>query len=92
MPTLLIEHPITDFDTWNTAFGRFAAARHQAGVRSQRVRRPIDDPHYVVVELDFDTAPQAEAFLAFLTTTVWADRTNAPALAGEPVTRILVPA
>lgn len=23
MPTLHIEHPITDFDTWNAAFGRF---------------------------------------------------------------------
>lgn len=27
MPTLLIEHPITDFSTWLAAFGRFSDAR-----------------------------------------------------------------
>ncbi len=30
MATLHIEHPITDFETWNEAFDRFAEARRQA--------------------------------------------------------------
>jgi hypothetical protein len=32
MFTLSIEHRITDFPTWKTAFDRFAEARDQAGV------------------------------------------------------------
>jgi hypothetical protein len=92
MPTLHIEHPITDFDTWRLAFARFADARRQAGVRAQRVHRPAGDPNYVVVDLDFGTRGEAEAFLRFLTTQVWAVPGNAPALAGSPQTMILEPA
>jgi len=32
MATLHIEHPITDFGTWNAAGERYADARRQAGV------------------------------------------------------------
>jgi hypothetical protein len=92
MPTLHIEHPITDFDTWNSAFARFAEARRQAGARAQRVQRPADDPNYVVIDLDFDTRDEAEAFLRFLQTQVWGVPGNAPALAGTPKTMILGPA
>ena len=92
MPTLHIEHRITDFDTWSSAFNRFADVRRDAGVRTQRVQRPFDDPAYVVVDLDFDTTEEAEAFLRFLNTKVWETRENAPALAGTPETMILEPA
>ena len=92
MTTLHIEHPITDFETWAAAFDRFAAARAQAGVRGHRVQQPIDDPNYVVIDLDFDSAGQATAFLQFLRTSVWAIPTNAPGLAGVPETMILEPA
>jgi hypothetical protein len=89
MATLHIEHPITDFDAWNAAFARFADARRKAGVRQQRIQRPVNDPAYVVVDLDFDTAEEAERFLGFLRANVWASSENAPALAGKPQTRIL---
>ncbi len=89
MATLHIEHQISDFDTWVAAFDRFAEARSRAGVRSQRVQRPVDDPEYVVVDLDFDTTEAAEAFLTFLTSTVWASTDNSPALVGTPLTRIM---
>jgi hypothetical protein len=92
MPTLHIEHPITDFDTWTDAFNRFAEVRRQAGVRAHRVQRPVDDPNYVVIDLDFDTTTSAASFLRFLNTTVWASPENAPALAGTPKTRILTTA
>jgi hypothetical protein len=91
MATLHIQHPITDFDTWTAAFGRFADARHAAGVRMQRVQRPVDDAKYVVIDLDFDSAPEAESFRAFLTTSVWAHPENSPGLAGTPETMILEP-
>jgi hypothetical protein len=92
MPTLHIEHPITDFDTWSSAFSRFADARRRAGVRAHRVQRPIDDPKYVVIDLDFDTNEGAQAFLSFLKKDVWGNQVNSPALAGEPLTMILHPA
>ncbi len=91
MVTLHIRHAITDFDTWASGFGRFADARHDAGVRSQRVQRPVDDPAYVVIDLDFDTREAAESFRDFLTTTVWVPGV-VPALVGTPQTMILEPA
>jgi hypothetical protein len=92
MPTLHIEHPITDFDTWQAAFDRFADFRTKSGVRRHNVRRPIDDPNFVVIDLDFDTAAEAEAFLGFLRTQVWSSAEHAPALGGTPQTKILEPA
>lgn len=92
MATLQIEHAVTDFPTWADAFGRFAEIRVQAGVRADRVRRPIDDDRYIIIELDFDDVGSAQSFLAFLRDRVWSNRENAPALAGEPTTRIVEPA
>ena len=92
MTTLHIEHPITDFGTWKAAFDRFAGAREKSGVRSHRILRPVDDTHYVIVELDFHTVGEAEQFLDFLQSRVWASTQNAPALAGTPQARILEPA
>ena len=89
MTTLHIEHAISDFDQWLTAFQRFADARAQAGVRAHRVQRPVDDPNYVVIDLDFDTVDDAQRFLGFLQTKVWSSPQNAPALVGAPQTRIL---
>ena len=91
MATLHIEHPVTDFGTWQAAFDRFAQVRQESGVCGQRILRPVDDAHYVVIDLDFPTAVQAERFLGFLQTKVWTSADNAPALAGTPQTRILEP-
>jgi len=89
MPTLHIEHPITDFDLWGDAFGRFAEYRKGSGVRGERILRPVDDPRYVIIDLDFDTTEEAEAFLEFLQTTVWSSSENSPALVGTPQTKVL---
>jgi hypothetical protein len=89
MNTLHIEHAITDYTTWKAAFDRFAPARAEAGVRSHMVRRPVDDPHYICIDLDFDTAAAAQSFLDFLQSRIWSTAENSPALAGRPVTRVL---
>jgi hypothetical protein len=89
MVTLQVEHPVTDFDTWKATFDRFAAARERSGVRGYRILRPVDDAHYVVVELDFRTTGEAAKFLDFLQTRVWAGAQDTPGLAGTPQTRIL---
>jgi hypothetical protein len=89
MATLQIEHPIVDFPMWHAAFDRFADARAGAGVRGTQIRQPVDDDHYIVVDLQFDSVAEAERFQQFLHTVVWASREASPALAGAPRTRIL---
>lgn len=89
MPTLHIEHPITDLDTWLAAFDRFAGSRAAAGVTGQRVWHAAGDQRYIVLDLDFASTEQATSFLDFLRTRVWASPGNAPALAGAPRTTIL---
>jgi hypothetical protein len=91
MITLHIEHPISDLATWKAAFDRFAERRRQGGVCGERLQHPVDDDRYVLVDLDFSTREQAQQFLDFLETTVWASRESSPALAGTPRTRILEP-
>ena len=63
MFSLRIEHQIHGFDMWKAAFDRLPTIRERAGVRSHRVFRPVDDPNYVMIDLDFDSADAAEAFL-----------------------------
>jgi hypothetical protein len=82
MSTLKIEHPIGDFDTWKTAFERDPVGRKQAGVRRYRVYRPVDDPKYVIIDLDFDGAAAAQAFLESLQK-VWSRVDLSPGLARE---------
>jgi len=89
MATLHIEHAITDYGVWKSAFDRFEEMRRQSGVTHHRVHRPADDPAYIVVDLDFGTAEEAAVFLEFLRNKVWSSPQSAPALAGTPQTRIL---
>lgn len=89
MHTLHIEHRITAFSTWKAAFDRFANMRADAGVRGQRVARPVYDEHYVLIDLDFDTEAAAVSFRKFLESKVWAVRESSPGLAGTPVARVL---
>ncbi|WP_340558931.1 hypothetical protein [Streptomyces sp. GSL17-111] len=89
MPTLHIEHPVTDYGRWKAAFDRLSDQRRRAGVRHHRIHRPVDDPAYIVVELDFDTVEAAEAWATTLRTRIWPAPENAPALVGTPRTMIL---
>ena len=66
MYILRIEHPVPNFDGWKKAFDSDPVDRERSGVRRYRVLRPIDDANYVMIDLEFDTASQAEALLAAL--------------------------
>ncbi|CAN5543579.1 hypothetical protein BH23CHL2_BH23CHL2_18040 [soil metagenome] len=88
MPTLHIEHQIRNFDTWKGAFDRDPADRKGAGVRRYRVMRPVDDPAYVMIDLDFDTIEEAEAFVGVMHK-VWQSPQAAPGLLGRPQARIV---
>lgn len=89
MPILLIEHEISDFDTWHQAFDRFAERRSQGGVQRERILQPVDDPGYVMVDLEFATLGEAQGFKQFLETQVWSTPANSPALVGTPRARIM---
>jgi len=66
MYILRIEHPIPNFEGWKQAFDSDPIGREKSGVRRYRILRPTDDPNYVMIDLEFDSASQAEALLAGL--------------------------
>ena len=88
MTILHIEHPIRDFDTWKKAFESDPAGRENGGVRNYQVFRPIDDPNYVMIDLNFDSTKAAKDFLTIVRE-VWQSPSAGPALAGTPQTRII---
>ena len=88
MIILHIEHPIHDFDTWKKAFESDPAGRERSGVRRYQILRPIDDPNFVIIDLDFESIKEAEALLEKMRE-VWQSAAAAPALASSPNTRIV---
>ena len=58
------EHPVANFDGWKQAFDSDPVGREKSGVRRYQILRPIDNPNYVMIDLEFDTVSQAEALLA----------------------------
>jgi hypothetical protein len=71
MYVLQIEHPIRDFETWKAAFERFSDKRRQSGVRRHQIFQPADDENYVVLDLEFESEGEADAFLGWLRSEVW---------------------
>jgi hypothetical protein len=63
MTILHIEHPVPDYNEWKKAFDNDPVGREKLGVRRYRILRPINDPNYVMIDLEFDTPSQAEALL-----------------------------
>jgi hypothetical protein len=59
-----IAHPVPDFVAWKKAFEGDPVGREKLLVRRYRILRPIDDPNYVMVDLEFDTSSDAETFRA----------------------------
>lgn len=59
-----IEHPVPDFAAWQKAFDDDPVGREKLGVRRYKILRPVDDPKYVMVDLEFDGSGQAEKFRA----------------------------
>jgi len=61
MYTLRMEYPVPDFDAWKEIFDSDPIGWKQSGVRRYRILRPTDDPNYVMIDLEFDSASEAEA-------------------------------
>ena len=54
MPTVRIEHTVDDFDKWKEVFDNDPA---------DRKGQALDDPQYALIDLDFESLDEAEAFL-----------------------------
>jgi hypothetical protein len=89
MFTLSIEHGISDYAVWRSAFDRFADARAKGGVTGERIFQPVDDVHRLIIDLDFNAREHAEVFRQFLTDVVWSNPETSPALVGQATTRVL---
>ena len=89
LTTLRIEHPINNYDVWREAFDRYGQARSNAGVLGFVIHRPVDDPLYVMIDLELPNVTAAQGFAAFLTSSVWSNPDTSPGLAGVPVARVL---
>jgi hypothetical protein len=86
---LQIEYPVPDYGAWKAAFDRDLLDREGSGVRRYRILRPTDDPNYVVIDLEFENAGEAEAYLAALRRQFYSSREASPASGGGPKTRIV---
>jgi ribosomal protein L35AE/L33A len=64
MYILRIEHPVPNYDGWKQAFDSDPVGRERSGVRRYQISRQVDNPNYVMIDLEFDTMKQAEALLA----------------------------
>lgn len=61
---LHIEHTVRDFDAWKAAFDSDPVGRQKSGVCRYQVQRPVGDPNYAIIDLEFDTQHEAESLLA----------------------------
>ena len=64
MVVLQIEHTVANFNGWKQAFDSDPVGRQRMGVRRYRIMRPVGDPDFAIIELEFDTVAEAEALLA----------------------------
>jgi ribosomal protein L35AE/L33A len=64
MPVLRIEHSVPNYEGWKQAFDSDPVGRERSGVRRYQISRSVDDPNYVMIDLEFDTKAEAEALLA----------------------------
>lgn len=55
MYMLRIEHPVPNYEGWKQAFDSAPVGREKSGVRRYQILRPVDDPNFVMIDLEFDT-------------------------------------
>ena len=63
MAILHFQQTVPSYETWKRAFDDDPVHRQEGGVRRYRILRDVSDPHFVMVELEFDTVDRAEGFL-----------------------------
>jgi hypothetical protein len=59
MHVLRIEHSVDDYDRWKTAFDSDPMGRKESGVLRYRILRAVDDPNFVLIDLEFNSSEEA---------------------------------
>jgi hypothetical protein len=88
MTTLHIENTVRDFQTWKAVFDKYDTFRADHGVQTYRLSRFADDPNRLMIDLDFDSLPEAQAFAEALRK-VWASPQSREQLVGHAVPHLL---
>jgi hypothetical protein len=63
MFTLQIEHRVYDFDAWKQAFDNNKPFQAEDCIRRYRIFRSLDNPNYVMINLDFERLNEAKTFV-----------------------------
>lgn len=67
MTTILrVEHTVSNFDDWKKVFDTDPLGRKKSGMVRYRIMRQLDNPSFVMLDLEFDDPKEAEAFAAKL--------------------------
>ena len=60
MILLRIEHEVLSFEGWKKAFDSDPIDRKKSGVKRYHIYQPVDNPKYVIIDLEFDNLAQAQ--------------------------------
>jgi hypothetical protein len=63
MPIVRVEHGVPNFDGWKHAFDSDPVDRKASGVLRYQVFRSVQEPDYVMVDLELRTLAEAENLL-----------------------------
>lgn len=63
VPILRVQHSVPAYDDWKRAFDRDPIDREGSGVRRYQIHRPVTDPSFVMIDLEFVSLDEAEDFL-----------------------------
>jgi hypothetical protein len=63
MIILRIQHTVSNFEGWKRAFDNDPVNRKASGVRRYHIHRSVADPNFVMIDLEFDSASDAERML-----------------------------
>jgi ribosomal protein L35AE/L33A len=66
MLILQIEHEVLNFEGWKKAFESDPVDRKKAGVRGYKVYQRMDNPNFVIINLEFEHQEEAENTLVML--------------------------
>jgi hypothetical protein len=66
MIILQIEHKIPDFNIWKKAFDSDPINRKKSGVIRYSIFQPVNDPKFIIINLEFKELKSAEDSLAAL--------------------------
>ena len=66
MIILQIEHKVPNYEGWKRAFDSDPIDRKKSKVIQYRIFRPVDDPNYVILDLEFKSMIDAESALVAL--------------------------